>query len=124
MNLIRNAIRTPDGTLIESKYRHDFVTYVDSITGLTYMVDGGLDYCRRSCNGDEINECLHDDEPHEVQRQILKWGSYGVTGKEPLKRIPIAEMEDAHIKAVLKECNPKDVLKNCMEKELEFRNAL
>ena len=35
MNLIANALRTPDGTVLESKSRHDYREYVDA-NGKTY----------------------------------------------------------------------------------------
>jgi len=40
MNLIANALRTPDGTVLESKSRHDYKEYIDA-NGKTYMIDGG-----------------------------------------------------------------------------------
>ena len=82
------------------------------------MVDGGFDYLRRSANGDEYDLSKYDDEPHSVQREVIKWGSYGKDGKQPLRLIPIALMETEHIQAVLKECNPYNVIRNCMEREL------
>jgi len=121
VRLIRNALQTPDGTVLESYHRHDYKTHLDGITGKEYMVDGGLDYQRRSCNGDEVDLCLYDDEPHEVQREYLRWGSYGKDGKQPLRRLTISEMETEHIEAVLKECKPYEVIRNCMEMELELR---
>lgn len=121
MKLIYNAIQTPDGTVIQSRHRHNYVTHQDK-NGNIYMVDGGLDYSRRSANGDEIDLCLYDNEPHEKQRDILSWGSYGKNGDEDLHYITIADMETDHIKAVLRECMPATVLKNCMYKELEERN--
>ena len=44
--ITKNAIKTPDGTIIESKHRHDFVCHKDK-NGNTYCVDGGLDYLKR-----------------------------------------------------------------------------
>jgi hypothetical protein len=42
--IVANRIRTPDGTILESKHRHDYVTYTDA-NGKQYMVDGGLVKC-------------------------------------------------------------------------------
>jgi len=58
------ALRTPDGTIIRSRHRHDYVTYTDA-NGKKYMIDGGLDYVRSSAWGDEeyltvTSEDLHD----------------------------------------------------------------
>ena len=123
-NLIRNAIQTPDGTILESYHVHDYKTHTDS-NGCVYMVDGGLEYTRRNQHDDKeaVELSLYDDEPHSVQREVLKWGSYGKDGKSPLRRIKIADMEKEHIEAVLRECRPSLVLKNCMVRELEFRNV-
>ena len=82
------------------------------------MIDGGLDYHRCSANGDEESLCLYDNEPHETQARVLTWGSYGINGDQPIRCIPIAYMETDHLKAVLKECNPRGVLKSCMLEEL------
>ena len=111
-NLIYNAIRTPDGTILVSTHRHDFVSHKDA-NGKRYFVDGGLDYIRCSANGDEVSLALYDSEPHALQRELLTWGTYGKDGKQPFHRISIAEMETEHIEAVLEECNPMQVLKNC-----------
>ena len=53
--LVYNAIRTPDGTVLESRHRHDHVEYIDK-NGKEYMVDGGLEYIRRN---------VHEDAPYE-----------------------------------------------------------
>ena len=37
--LVYNAIRTPDGTVIESMHRHDYKAYLDK-NGKEYMVMG------------------------------------------------------------------------------------
>ncbi|HED05257.1 MAG TPA: hypothetical protein ENI61_01075 [Ignavibacteria bacterium] len=118
--LIRNAIQTPDGTILESKFRHDYQEYTDK-NGKTYMVDGGLDYLRRSIVGDEKDLSLYNNEPHEVQREVLTWGTRGINGNLSLKYVKISEMETSHINAVLLEYHPMDIIEACMEQELKNR---
>jgi len=120
MRLIRNALQTPDGTIIQSHGRHDYVTYTDA-NGKQYMVDGGLDYLRRSVHEDQIDMSLYDDEPHEVQRETLTWGTYGINGDQPLQYKAIAEMETGHLEAVVNMRGVCLVRKSCMLKELENR---
>lgn len=118
--IIYNALKTPDGTIIRSRYIHDYVEYVDQ-NGKTYMIDGGTCYVRCSVNGDETMLTLYDDEPHEVQRQFIDWGTYGKDGNQPFKLVKVAEMEKEHILAVLQNCTVAPYIRNCMERELEER---
>ena len=118
--LIYNAIRTPDGTVLESLGRHDYKTHLDE-NGKTYMLDGGVDYIRTSCHADQVSMALYSDSPHETQRSTLTWGTYGLDGTDDYKRITIAEMTTGHIKAVLEECVPQEALRSCMVQELEDR---
>jgi hypothetical protein len=123
--LIRNAIRTPDGTLVESHSRHDYVTYIDTRTGHTYMVDGGLDYCRRSGYEDQIDECVYMEDGHAKVRAALTWGTYGKTGLEPFRRVTLAHMSTSHIQAILNtlESQLYPQIKTSFENELEYRLA-
>lgn len=123
MELIYNAIQIPDGRVLVSRHRHDFSYVIDTTNSKAYMLDGGLDYQRRSCNGDEIDLSKYDNEPHSVQRIYVSWGTYGKNGDQPLTYKPVCDMELEHIEAVLKECNPKDVIKKCMENEIEYRKS-
>jgi len=120
-NLILNALRTPDGTVIQSRHRHDYVTYTDA-NGKTYMVDGGLEYLRRNVHQDQVDLSLYDDQPHEVQRVVLTWGTYGINGDQPLSYIRIADMETGHLEAVLK-LNASATHKACMRHELLLRGV-
>ena len=119
--LIRNAIQTPDGTIIESKSGHDYVTHVDALTGKTYMVDGGLNYVRRSVHADQIDMCLYDNEPHKVQSEVLTWGTYGKDGKQPLQYKTIAEMETEHLQSVIEMGGVCPIRHACMKEELRLR---
>ena len=47
--LLAQRIQTPDGTILHSKHRHDYVTHTDA-NGETYMVDGGFEYRRGIVN--------------------------------------------------------------------------
>lgn len=119
--LIRSAIRTPDGTVLESRHSHDCRTHLDN-NGETYMLDGGIDYQRGSINKEPaIDVSLYDDQPHEIQREVIKWGTCGKDGKQPLTLKPVSMMDTEHIELVLKECNPYKVYRDCMKKELEYR---
>ncbi len=40
--LIRSCLETPDGTILQSRSRHDYRQHLDA-NGKTYMLDGGLD---------------------------------------------------------------------------------
>ena len=72
--IVSNRIRTPDGTILESMHRHDYVTYLDA-NGKEYMVDGGLDYLRRNVHDDAPYEELsvYDDALHVEIRNVFKW---------------------------------------------------
>jgi hypothetical protein len=121
--LIRNAMVTPDGTWLQSRQRHDYVSHTDA-NGLTYMVDGGLDYSRRSSTEGGINKCVYDDSPHEEQREAAEWGTYGKGGGGPLVFVSIASMSTDHIIAVLRtQPRVKEQLRNVMEAELLYRSA-
>jgi len=120
-SLIKNAMQTPDGTILESTHRHDYKTHTDA-NGKTYMVDGGLEYVRRSAHGDEVDLCLYDDAPHIIQASVLEWGTYGIDGDQPLKYVTIAEMDTDHLKAVL-ELNVNPTHKACMQQELFLRGV-
>ena len=120
--LIRNAFRTPDGTILQSRHRHDFVTHTDA-NGKFYMLDGGLSYVRRSANGDEEMMAVTLAEPHEEIREACDWGTYGINGDQPLSYITLCDMSDAHINAVLENVpSINTAIKTAMQNELEYRS--
>ena len=121
--LLKNAIRTPDGTILESRNRHDYISYKDA-NGKTYMVDGGHDYCRRSAHGDELDLSIYDDGDHNVRRDNLTWGSYGPKGDQPLTINTISEMSTAHLEAVIATQLLSPLYKETMQTEISDRHSL
>lgn len=131
--LIRNAIRTPDGTILESRNRHDYKQYIDA-NGKTYAVDGGLDYIRRSMNGDEESLDVYSDDPHEIVREALEWGTYGKNGDEPYRLVKLKDMSTNHIQACLdtvpnmypqvRDAFEEEFFLRSSEEELKFRSAV
>jgi len=119
--LVYNAIQTPDGTILESKTRHDYKSYEDA-NGKTYIVDGGTDYMRTSTHSDQINLSVVYGDGHDKVRNVLGWGTYGKDGTEPLHYITIGEMTTDHINAVIENViGIKHVIKQVMLDELEQR---
>ena len=64
---------------------------------------------------------VYANEDHSKVREIAVWGNRGKDGMQALKYVPIANMADDHIIAVLKLCNPTPALKMVMENELKHR---
>lgn len=121
--LIRNAIRTPDGTILESTHVHDYRTYEDA-NGKVYMVDGGLEYLRRNVHvGAYAYEELsvYIDEDHEINREYFQWTSYGKEGKGPAKIQALKDMDTDHIQAILDHGFGRDYSRELFKAELEHR---
>lgn len=123
-NIVYNAIRTPDGTILESRHRHDYQEYTDK-NGCEYIVDGGLAYLRRGWTPDapDYEELsLTIDDPHEKVREHVKWGTFGPNGDQPLKYVTLKDMSTDHIKACLENVpHMSDKIRAIMENELVYR---
>lgn len=120
--LIYNAIQTPDGTILESHYRHDYKTYTDA-NGEEYMIDGGIDYIRTSLNKESaISLAIYSNDHHDVIREYFKWGSYGIDGNGPLTYIHLDSMDHDHIVAILRTQKhlPEHITQIFLD-ELEYR---
>ena len=117
-----SSIITPDGTQIVSRHRHDYKEYIDTITGDTYVLDGGTEYIRMSIN--EVPATpgfVYVDDPHELKRQCKVWGTYGKKGDEPFRYISVAEMEDAHLKILVEDDWAQEDILQCILDEIEWR---
>jgi hypothetical protein len=84
---------------------------------------------RSSAHGDEIPLYVYigadpTEEEHKMAAGILKWGTYGKEGDQPLKFITIKDMETDHIHAVLENVRAiQPALRLCMVNELKYRKS-
>lgn len=123
MKLVKQAIETPDGTILESRHRHDYATHVDTVTGETYMVDGGIDYRRGIINQIAAKErSVYLEDGIEAVREAIEWGTRGKFGDEPVRLIKLKDMTNDHIEACL-ETQPRmhPHYREAFEMELEYR---
>ena len=121
-----NSIKTPDGTILVSKNRHDYVSYTDK-NGQYYSVDGGEEYLRRGFDIADYEELsIEDDGKWENRRKYLHWGK---NFDEDMNRLPetiwdtIENLNTGHIEAILDGgfCKNSIYLETFNE-ELKFRN--
>jgi len=122
--LVYNAIRTPDGTVLESTHRHDYKAYLDK-NGKEYMVDGGLEYVRRNVHDDAPYEDLsvYITDGHDSVREVVKWGTYGINGDQPLTYILLKDMNTEHIRACLENVpRMHPAYKEAFKEELKLRS--
>ena len=119
--LLVNAMITPDGTYLESRHRHDCRTHLDK-NGETYMIDGGLDYCRYSVNKEPatlLTVCTTD--PHHHIREHFTWGTYGIDGDQPMKLVALKYLTNNHILNIIEYCKPENAIDKVFHDELKYR---
>lgn len=118
--LLKNAIRTPDGTVLVSRHRHDYQEYTDA-NGKTYMIDGGLDYCRTTAHEDQEWLGASADDPHDLIRERFEWATYGPKGDQPLSYIALKDMGTDHIQNCLEIRSLRPQIEKAFRDELEYR---
>jgi len=123
IEILSNKMLTPDGTVLHSRHRHDYVTHTDA-NGNGYMLDGGCEYIRCSVNGDEKLLTVYTNDSHEMIRQSVTWGTYGKNGDETLRYVAIADMDDDHLQACLdtQQKTMRPALYKVMRNEVEYRD--
>ena len=122
LDILSSRMKTPDGTILESLHRHDYVTHIDA-NGKEYMLDGGCEYVRCSANGDEEMLTVTSDDSHGLIREVVKWGTYGIRGDEPLRYVTIAGLNPYHLRAILdtQQKRMRPALYKVMQDEVKYR---
>ena len=64
---------------------------------------------------------LYMDDDFEMLRTILSWGSKGKDGTQDMQFIPLCNMENSHITAILNLGFSSGVYSELFRKELEYR---
>ena len=119
--ILLNRIKTPDGTILTSYNRHNYVEYKDTLTKEVLMVDGGTDYLRRNV-GTYEELSVYDDGSHLTRRSAVHWGTRGKDGRQPLVYKPIKDLDSDHIEAILKTQHQiSDFYREVFMEELKYR---
>ena len=121
--LVANRIRTPDGTILQSYYTHDYRVHKDK-NGLEYMVDGGNEYLRRTVHPDApyTELSVYDTDPFDMIRLAFCWGTRGKDGNQSLKWVALCNLETSHIEAIIEtQTHVPEHLLNIFKTELEWR---
>ena len=126
--IVSNRIKTPDGTILTSYHRHDYVTHIDA-NGETYMLDGGNNYQRTSVNIEPYKDLsIWSDAPYEIIRENFHRGGRGKNGDEPLKWVPLSKMSDEWVKNCIEYNDKLGMSKSYANylycKELKYRQRM
>jgi hypothetical protein len=99
--LIANRIQTPDGTILWSRFGHDYVEYKDA-NGEYYMLDGGPDILswRTSVNNIPAKSMqVYSDAPFEEIRKVMLRGTFAEDGERIW--VPLYKLHDLHLVGIL-----------------------
>lgn len=120
--IVSNRIKTPDGTILISRNRYDFIIHTDKVTGETFSVDGGHEYLKRSFTGRYEEMSTYSNSSFELIRYTMEWGTYGIKGDQPLQYRTLMHMSNSHIAAIIKtQTHIPTWAKKIFEKELQYR---
>lgn len=118
--LVYNSVTcTECNTTIISRHRHDY-----QVCGCPNkaMVDGGVSYLRYGASDMSkiVPHAVYTDDDFEVVRKYATRGARGKDGKQPLRWIPLCEMTDQHLEAVI-EYGGAGWHLELISKELQYR---
>ena len=99
--IVHNSVTCLEcGETIVSYHRHDYKT---CLCDNKAIVDGGTDYLRYGAK--DMNKikifAVYADDPYEIVRKYATRGGRGKDGTEPLKYVPICDINDSWLEAIL-----------------------
>jgi hypothetical protein len=122
--LLHNSIKTPDRTVLVSRFTHDYVCHLDTITNTSYCTDGGNSYQRIVSGGDFENLSVYSTDPHEKIREVVERGGRGIHGDEPLKYEVLKDINDDWLEAIIvyeENLRPGNLYLPIYRAEVEYR---
>ena len=124
--LIYSAWKTPDGTILHSRHRHDYQEHFDEISKEWYILDGGNEYIRCSVNQVPAEDLtLYSDDPHEKIREVFIWKSYGKNFSQPEGVYTLLkDLTDDHLIAIREtQTHLPDYIMKVFKNEIRFRET-
>lgn len=118
--IVYNSVKCLEcNEVLVSRHRHDYVTCGCPNNA---MADGGNDYERYGAmDMDKIETYyVYADDDYELVRKYAVRGSRGKGGRDPLTWIPIADMDDDYLLAVL-DYGGADWHLDIIRKEIKYR---
>jgi len=122
--LLVNSIRTPDGTILTSRHRHDYVCHEDKVTGTRYCLDGGDAYRRINNGGLYVDLAVYSDDSFEKIREGLERGSTGKNHDQDFVWVKLKDMSDAWLGELIpwiEDNQPNNKYKKYYLQEIEYR---
>lgn len=115
-DIISRKIMTPDGTILETINKHDYVSHLDK-NGECYIIDGGKHSFKSSINIIQpFDLSIYECSPHIVIREHFKWTTLDN------KILKLSEMEIDHIINILKtQTHISNSTINILTQEIAFR---
>ena len=127
--IVANMMKCPDGTILQSKHRHDYVDHTDE-NGVYYFLDGGLSYVRYSGNGELLT--IYNTDNISIIRENMYWGRNYDENKNLLDEtqwVKIKDITDSHLDALivyweerLDKYKEADIFLDIFKLEKKYRN--
>lgn len=126
--LLHNSIMCPDGTILVSVHRHDFVQHKQD-DGRKYSVDGGLAYQHTGFSDTDYTDLsVYSDSPHEDIRNCFTWTRRFDEDMNLLpspERVLLKDITESHLKALVKytEESYPDYINEVFKNETKWREV-